>query len=123
MSDNYTVRPEPVEGWIDVCGVDDLVANSGVCALVEQTQVAIFYMPEDDAVYAINNYDPFSLINILSRGLIGDIQGEPMVSSPIYKQHFSLKTGLCLEDDTVKVDSYAIRIEGERVEVNLNGVA
>ena len=109
--------------WIDVCGVDDLVANSGVCALVEQTQVAIFYMPEDDAVYAINNYDPFSLINILSRGLIGDIQGEPMVSSPIYKQHFSLKTGLCLEDDTVKVDSYAIRIQGERVEVNLNGAA
>ena len=109
--------------WIDVCGVDDLVANSGVCALVEQTQVALFYMPEDDAVYAINNYDPFSLINILSRGLIGDVQGEPMVSSPIYKQHFSLKTGLCLEDDTVKVDSYAIRIEGERVEVNLNGVA
>lgn len=109
--------------WIDVCGVDDLVANSGVCALVEQTQVAIFYMPEDDAVYAINNYDPFSLINILSRGLIGDVQGEPMVSSPIYKQHFSLKTGLCLEDETVKVDSYAIRIEGERVEVNLNGAA
>lgn len=109
--------------WIDVCGVDDLVANSGVCALVEQTQVAIFYMPEDDAVYAINNYDPFSLINILSRGLIGDIQGEPMVSSPIYKQHFSLKTGLCLEDETVKVDAYAIRIEGERVEVNLNGAA
>ena len=104
--------------WIDVCNIDDLQPNSGVCALVEEKQVAIFYMPEDDAIYAINNYDPFSHINVLSRGLIGDIKGEPMVSSPIYKQHFSLKTGLCLEDEDVKVDAYAIRIDGERVEVN-----
>jgi nitrite reductase (NADH) small subunit len=109
--------------WIDVCSVDDLQPNSGVCALVEQQQVAIFYMPGDSAVYAINNYDPFSHINVLSRGLIGDIKGEVMVSSPIYKQHFSLKTGICLEDENVKVDAYAIRIEGDRVEVNLNGAA
>ncbi|MFW5446891.1 MAG: nitrite reductase small subunit NirD [Methylophagaceae bacterium] len=104
--------------WLDVCSTNDLVANSGVCALVEDTQIAIFYMPEDNAVFAINNYDPFSLINVLSRGLIGDIKGEPMVSSPIYKQHFSLKTGVCLEDESVKVGSYGVRIEGNRVEIN-----
>lgn len=109
--------------WIDICSTDDLVNNSGICALVEGTQVAIFYMPEDNAIFAINNYDPFSLINILSRGLIGDIKGEPMVSSPIYKQHFSLKTGICLEDETIKVASYGVRIEGNRVEVNLKEAA
>ena len=107
--------------WIDVCSIDDLIPNSGVCALVEQQQVAIFYMPEDDAIYAINNYDPFSNINVLSRGLIGDLKGEPMVSSPIYKQHFSLKTGICLDDDKIKIDAYDIRIENSRVEVNLGG--
>jgi len=111
----------PINKWVDVCSIDDLQPNSGVCALVENQQVAIFYMPEDNAVFAINNYDPFSHINILSRGLIGDIKGEPMVSSPIYKQHFSLKTGLCLEDESVNVDAYAVCIEGERVKVNLNG--
>jgi NAD(P)H-dependent nitrite reductase small subunit len=109
--------------WIDICSIDDLVSNSGVCALVEEIQVAIFYMPEENAIFAINNYDPFSFINVLSRGLIGDIKGEPMVSSPIYKQHFSLKTGVCLEDETVKVDSYGVRIEGGRVEVNLKEAA
>jgi len=109
-----------INKWVDVCSVDDLIGNSGVCALVEETQVAIFYMPDDNAVFAINNFDPFSLINILSRGLIGDIKGEPMVSSPIYKQHFSLKTGVCMEDETVKVDSYGVRIEGNRVEVSLD---
>ena len=107
-----------MSNWVDVCGTDDLVANSGVCALVEETQIAIFYMPEDDAIFAINNYDPFSLINVLSRGLIGDIKGEPMVSSPIYKQHFSLKTGVCLEDDSVTIGSYGVRVEGNRVEID-----
>lgn len=105
--------------WIDVCSIDDLQPHSGVCALVDDQQVAIFYMPEDKAVYAINNFDPFSNINVLSRGLIGDIKGEAMVSSPIYKQHFNLKTGVCLEDENVKIDAYAIRINDERVEVKI----
>jgi len=105
--------------WLDVCSIDDLQPNSGVCALVAEQQVAIFYMPEDNTVYAINNYDPFSDINVLSRGLIGDIKGEAMVASPIYKQHFNLKTGVCFEDETVKIDAYEIRINNERVEVKI----
>ncbi len=105
--------------WIDICGSEDLQADSGVCALVEDIQVAIFYMPKDNTVYAINNYDPFSQVQVLSRGLIGDLNGIPMVSSPIYKQHFNLKTGVCFEDEAVVVDSYAVRIENGRVEVSL----
>ena len=107
--------------WLDVCSKSDLQPNSGVCALVEDQQVAIFFMPESDAVYAINNYDPFGKVHVLSRGLIGDLNGEPMVSSPLYKQHFSLKTGQCFEDESVTVPAYAVRIAGERVEVNLAG--
>ena len=107
--------------WIDICAVTDLQENSGVCALVEDKQVAIFYMPKDNAVYAIDNYDPFGKVHVLSRGLIGDIKGEPMVSSPLYKQHFSLKTGQCFEDETVKNDVYAIRIENNRVEISIEG--
>lgn len=107
--------------WMDICAVTDLQADSGVCALVEGKQVAIFYMPKDSAVYAIDNYDPFGKVHVLSRGLIGDIKGEPMVSSPLYKQHFSLKTGQCFEDETVKNDVYAIRIENNRVEISVEG--
>ena len=107
--------------WIDICAVTDLQADSGVCALVEDKQVAIFYMPKDNTVYAIDNYDPFGKVHVLSRGLIGDIKGEPMVSSPLYKQHFSLKTGQCFEDETVKNDIYAIRIENNRVEISIEG--
>jgi len=107
--------------WIDICPLEDLQENSGVCALVEGKQIAIFYMPKENALYAIDNYDPFGKVHVLSRGLIGDIQGEPMVASPLYKQHFSLKTGQCFEDEDVKNTVYAIRIENKRVEISLEG--
>jgi len=104
--------------WVDVCSVDDLQPNSGICALVDGLQVAIFYMPDDHAVYAVNNYDPLGMANVLSRGMVGDITGQPVVASPLYKQHFNLLTGLCLEDENVTIPVYAIRINSGRVEVN-----
>lgn len=107
--------------WIDICGIGDLQTDSGICALVENKQIAIFYLARDNAVYAIDNYDPFGKAYVLSRGLIGDIKGEPMVASPLHKQHFSLKTGQCFEDETVINNVYAIRIENKRVELNLEG--
>ena len=104
--------------WQDVCGVDDLQPNSGVCALVDGRQVAIFYFPMSGQCYAVNNYDPLGMANVLSRGMVGDITGQPVVASPLYKQHFNLLTGLCLEDENVTIPVYAIRINSGRVEVN-----
>lgn len=103
--------------WVDVCGKDDLQPDSGVCALVGDKQIAIFYFVQENNVYAIDNYDPIGKANVLSRGLIGDIKQEPIVASPLYKQRFSLKTGLCFDDDAVSVDIYKIRIENDRVEI------
>ncbi len=105
--------------WQDVCRVDDLQPDSGVCALVEDRQVALFYMPKEAAVYAIDNYDPFGKANVLSRGIIGDISGQPVVASPLYKQHFNLQTGVCLEDETITVPAYAVRIENGSVQVSI----
>lgn len=108
-----------MSAWIDVCHVGDLQPDSGVCALVEGKQVAIFYLPRIQATYAIGNYDPFSQANVLSRGMVGDIGGEPMLASPMYKQHFNLKTGICFEDDAVSVPVYPVRIENDRVAVQV----
>lgn len=105
--------------WQDVCAVDDLQPNSGVCVLVDGQQVAIFYLPTSHQCYAINNYDPFGNANVLSRGVIGDINDQPVVSSPLYKQHFNLQTGVCLEDETVQIPVYGIRISNNRVEINV----
>ncbi len=105
--------------WVDICGKDDLQPDSGICALVEDKQVAIFYLPKQQLLYAIDNYDPFGKANVLSRGLVGDINGEPMVASPLHKQHYSLKTGVCLDDQRVIINTYGIRIENDRVEINI----
>jgi nitrite reductase (NADH) small subunit len=52
---------------------------------------------------------------VLSRGIVGDINGELVVASPVYKQHFSLLTGRCLEDASVSVVVYAARVDGADV--------
>ncbi len=105
--------------WNDACSVADLQPNSGVCVLLEEQQVAVFYMPKEEMIYAINNYDPFGCANVLSRGVIGDINGQPVVASPLYKQHFNLQTGACLEDESVRIPAYPIRILNGRVEISL----
>jgi assimilatory nitrate reductase catalytic subunit len=92
-----------------ICRVDDIVPDTGVCALVGGEQVAVFKIQE--SVYAVGNRDPFSGANVLSRGIVGDIKGELVVASPVYKQHFSLLTGRCLEDATVRIPVYAARVE------------
>lgn len=90
--------------------------NTGVCALVNGHQVAVFRL-DDDSVYAISNHDPFSRANVLSRGIVGDVKGELVVASPVYKQHFSLASGLCLEDPEIRVAVYSVRLDGEMVVV------
>ncbi len=102
--------------WQQVCTQQDLVAGSGVAALVALEQVALFYLPEQSpSLYAIGNHDPIGGANVLSRGIVGDIGGELTVASPLYKQHFSLRTGVCLEQDDVSVPVWDVKLDGDRV--------
>src|SRR5262245_8730945 len=83
--------------WSDVCELSQILPFAGVCALIDGRQVALF-RTNDDAVHAIDNRDPASNANVLSRGIVGDLKGEIVVASPLYKHHYSLATGRCLED-------------------------
>lgn len=96
---------------IVICRLNDLVEGSGVCALVRGEQVALFHLPDTaQQVYAIGNHDPIGDANVLSRGIVGDVDGRLVVASPLYKQHFDLETGACLEDAEVSVPVYAVRV-------------
>ena len=102
--------------WVEVCNYEAIYPDTGVCALIEGRQVAIFRL-SDGTLYAVSNYDPFSQANVLSRGIIGDRAGEPKIASPIYKQTFNLRTGICYEDATVRLDVYRVRRRRGQVEV------
>jgi nitrite reductase (NADH) small subunit len=106
--------------WQDICHIDAIVPNAGRCALVNGEQIAIFRVNHsgNDELYAIHNHDPFSQANVLSRGIIGSIKEQVVVASPIYKQHFCLKTGTCLEDETTTVKTYPVRIENQMVQLS-----
>jgi nitrite reductase (NADH) small subunit len=100
--------------WTAVCALDDIVPNTGVCALVNGEQVAVFHVNTGDkepAVYAIENFDPGSQAAVLSRGLIGSVGERVVVASPIYKHHFDLRTGECLETPSYSVSAFAVRVE------------
>ena len=96
-----------------ICKLDDIIPETGVCALVNGEQVAIFRTHHDE-VYAMCNFDPFSKANVISRGLLGscDIDGQKVryVASPMYKQRFDLATGKCLDDEQVALKSYAVTV-------------
>ena len=94
--------------WTPICPEQDLNTDSGSCALFNQEQVAIFKFSNQSIMYAVSNFDPIGQANVISRGIIGSIGKKYVVSSPLYKQHFCLETGQCLEED-VSLKTYAVR--------------
>ena len=98
-----------VSTWIEVCPVDAIPLEGGVAALVDGVAVAVF-RTHDGSVFAIGNVDPFSGASVLSRGIIGSRGDAPVVSSPMYKQAFDLRTGQCLDDPSVSVPTYDVSV-------------
>ncbi|MEF7614271.1 nitrite reductase small subunit NirD [Aquincola sp. MAHUQ-54] len=105
--------------WTDVCTVDDILPDAGVCALVDGRHVAVFRVGAD-GFHAIDNVDPKSGASVLSRGLVGSLGEHVVVASPLYKNHFDLRTGECLEAPEHSVKAHAVRVEAGRVLVALN---
>ena len=118
-----TTRPRPANesavGWQAVCALEDIVPNTGVCALVGGEQVAIVRVGSGEELYALANFDPFSKAFVLARGIVGDRAGVAKIASPIYKQSFELRTGVCLDDPSVSVPVWPVRVRDGRVEVAL----
>ncbi len=101
-----------------VCQLSDIIPGTGVCALVNGAQIALFRPRDDEQVFAISNMDPFAQSNVLSRGLICEHQGQLWVASPLKKQRFNLQSGVCLEDPTVSVASYPVSVSAGKVAVS-----
>ena len=102
----------PTLMWEPVCTLDDLVPERGAAAMVAGVQVAL-YRAHDGTVYAVQQHDPHSGANVMSRGLLGSLGEVPIVVSPMYKQVYDLRTGACL--DSIGMEPVALRTWPVRV--------
>ncbi|MEW6765014.1 MAG: nitrite reductase small subunit NirD [Pseudomonadota bacterium] len=102
--------------WTDICALNDLPVNAGLAARLGHAQIALFHLPDtEEKVFALANHDPKSGANVLSRGILGELGGERVVASPLYKQHYRLRDGQCLEEEGLKAQVWKVKIEAGRV--------
>lgn len=114
------------QDWLTICHISDIAKNTGVCAEFNGKQVAIFHLKKASEtggtkhlseVKAVCNLDPFSKANVLSRGLITENENKHYVASPLLKQEFCLTTGQCQQDESVAINTYKARIDGDLVQL------
>ncbi|WP_350278541.1 nitrite reductase small subunit NirD [Kribbella sp. HUAS MG21] len=101
---------------VGVCALEALLPERGVAALLGDTQIALFRTHEGE-VFAIGNQDPFSGANVMSRGIVGSRGDVPTVASPMFKQVFDLRTGVCLDDPEVSLPVYPVTVVDGQVVV------
>lgn len=107
--------------YAPVCRLEDLDVARGVAALVHGQAVAIFRLP-DDRVVALGNHDPYSRASVLARGIIGSRisrtgQVIEYVATTAHRHAFDLHTGVCLDDPSVSVPCFAVRVVDGTVHV------
>ena len=108
------------EQWQPICQLDEIVPDTGVCALLKGRHVAVFRVGDNSPkIFAIDNVDPNAGASVLSRGLVGSLGERIVVASPIYKQHFDLHTGECIEAPEHSVAAWPTRVFGGMVWVAL----
>jgi len=87
--------------FVDLCALDDLDPERGAGALLGGTQIAVFRLA-DGTVRAVQQRDPYSGANVMSRGLVGThrVTGDDgaerdvnTVTTPMLKQVWDVDTG------------------------------
>ncbi|WP_081711363.1 nitrite reductase large subunit NirB [Franconibacter helveticus] len=118
-------QPQPVEvaqpvslkgsepPWQAICDVADIPPQAGIGARLGEMQIALFRVGEQ--IYALDNLEPGSEANVLSRGILGDAAGEPVVISPLYKQRIRLRDGRGVENEAVCVRAWPVKVEAGKV--------
>ena len=110
------VNREPAEEgkrWQEICGLEEIPEQAGIGARLGRRQIALFRMGK--SVYALDDLEPGSGANVLSRGILGDAGGEPVVISPLYKQRIRLRDGRQFDSGEPAVRAWPVRVENGKV--------
>lgn len=98
----------PTAQWTVVCPYARLEPERGVAALAGGVQVAVFRL-HDGRVFAIGNRDPVAGACVMSRGIVGTRDEAPIVTSPLYKEAYDLRTGECLDAPGVTIPTFPVQ--------------
>ena len=105
--------------WVHVGSVSDFPRDGGRAIKHGDAEIAVFRFDSRGEWYASQNICPHKREAILSRGILGDVQGVPKVACPMHKKTFSLESGECLSGESYRVEVFPVRIEGDDVYVEL----
>ena len=112
------------DAWVVICDLSAIPDNSGVAARFAGQQIALFHLPaHPQQVFALSNHEPGSDANVLARGLVGDVRGEPVVFSPLYKQRFRLRDGRSVDGAETALNVWPAKVEDGRVWVQQRSTA
>ncbi|MGJ8656350.1 MAG: nitrite reductase small subunit NirD [Akkermansiaceae bacterium] len=104
--------------WTQIGSVAEFPANFGSCVKVNDTQVAVFNLPTEKKWYAVQNFNPQNERMVLSRGILGDQDGVPIVICPLHKYRYSLDSGQCFTDEQYSLKVYEVKEEQGALWVN-----
>jgi nitrite reductase (NADH) small subunit len=107
-------------GWVDVIAEADLEVEVGVPALVGAAAVAVVKTYAGE-LFAVSNLDPRTGSSVMARGIVGTRGEIPTVASPLYKEVYDLRTGVCLDDQTKQLETFEVRVAGGIVQVRGRG--
>ena len=103
-------KGKPIEmKWIKTVAIKNIPKDDGVCFKYNNKQIAIFSF--NNKFYATQNLCPHDRRMVLSRGILGDKEGEPKIACPMHKRTFSLETGENFELDTGKIETYQTEVK------------
>ena len=105
--------------WVCFGEASAIPADGGATLKYGRHQIAIFNFKAMDKWFASQNLCPHKREMVLSRGLLGDIEGLPKVVCPMHKKAFSLETGEGLNDPEYSISTFPVEIREGRIFIDL----
>lgn len=96
--------------WYKAAEISKFPKNGGACVKYKDKQIAVFNFTREGTWYACQNLCPHKMEMVLSRGMIGEEQGEPKIACPMHKNTFSLKTGAHLNGALGKIETFPVKV-------------
>ena len=109
----------PAKQWVAFSDANAVPADGGATLKYGRHQIAIFNFEKTGQWFACQNLCPHKREMVLSRGLLGDVEGRPKIVCPMHKKSFSLETGEGLSDPDYRISTFPVEIREGRIYIEL----